>query len=195
MGKEYEAPPVDRREILRYSGVRGSAPEVESLLDDCLAELSGRLTYRVCFAEYPVFVKENTVMLGDIRVVSSDLARRLEGCDRALIFAATVGHEIDRVIARYGRISPARALMVQAIGTERIEALCDAFEKEISEGQSRGGRQTRKRFSPGYGDIPLTLQREIFASLACTGRIGVSLNESLLMSPSKSVTAIIGIGK
>ena len=49
-------------------------------------------------------------------------------------------------------------------------------------------------FSPGYGDLPLDLQREIFAALDCPKRIGVSLNESLLMSPSKSVSAIIGLG-
>lgn len=52
----------------------------------------------------------------------------------------------------------------------------------------------RPRFSPGYGDLPLSAQREIFAVLDCGKRIGLMLNDSLLMSPSKSVTAFVGIG-
>lgn len=193
--REYGAPPTDRREILRYSGVRESVPEVETLLEECLKALADRLSFRVCFAEYPVTVKENTVTLGEIRAESSDLARRLAGCHGAIVFAATVGHEIDRMIARYGRISPARALLLQAIGTERVEALCDAFEEDVRAEMATRGLLTRRRYSPGYGDLSLELQREITAGLNCFGRIGVSLNESLLMSPSKSVTAIIGIGK
>ena len=55
--------------------------------------------------------------------------------------------------------------------------------------------QLRPRFSPGYGDLPLELQKDVFRVLDCPRKIGLSLNESLLMSPSKSVTAIIGIGK
>ncbi len=193
--REYASPPVDRREILRYCGVREAVGQVESLLEACVEELVPRLSFRVCFGEYPVSIRGNTVMLGEVSARSSHLAKRLEGCHGAIVFAATVGHEPDRLIARYGRISPARALMLQGIGTERIEALCDVFEEEIRAEQRAKGFSTRRRYSPGYGDLPLEIQREIFACLDCARRIGVSLNESLLMSPSKSVTAIIGIGK
>ena len=65
----------------------------------------------------------------------------------------------------------------------------------------RSGRKPKKaavflppRFSPGYGDLPLSLQRDIFRVLDCPRKIGLTLNESLLMSPSKSVTAIVGLG-
>ena len=92
------------------------------------------------------------------------------------------------MIAKYGAISPSRAFMLQAIGAERIEALCNKFNSEIS-----AKSQTAPRFSPGYGDLPIELQREIFLALDCPKRIGLTLNQSLLMSPTKSVTAIIGI--
>ena len=49
------------------------------------------------------------------------------------------------------------------------------------------------RFSPGYGDLPLDVQRPLFAALDVPRKIGVSLTDSLLMAPSKSVSAIIGI--
>ena len=84
--------------------------------------------------------------------------------------------------------------MLQAVGAERIEALCDLFNGEITEKKRAEGLYTRPRFSPGYGDLPLELQKDIFDVLDCPRQIGLTLNQSLLMSPSKSVTAIIGVG-
>jgi cobalamin-dependent methionine synthase I len=51
----------------------------------------------------------------------------------------------------------------------------------------------RPRFSPGYGDLPLELQTNLFKVLDCQHFIGLTLNDSMLMSPSKSVTAIVGL--
>ena len=191
--KNYDAPAVDRREILRYAGVRGDAPELETLLTSCLGELLPRLSYRVCFAELPLRVEGDEVILGEARVRSVSLARQLRGCSRAVLFAATVGNEPDRLIARYQRISPSRALLIQAIGSERAEAVCDRLEEEIKTEQERRGGGIRRRFSPGYGDLPLSFQQEVFRLLDCPKHVGISLNESLLMSPSKSVTAVIGV--
>ena len=79
-------------------------------------------------------------------------------------------------------------MIFQGIGAERIEALCDAFENMI-----KTDKKIVPRVSAGYGDIPLEMQRDIFAALDCPRKIGLTLNESLLMSPTKSVTAIIGV--
>ena len=108
-----------------------------------------------------------------------------------ILFAATVGVEIDRLIGKYGRLSPTKALLFQAIGAERIEALCDAFCADIKKEYNTG---LEPRFSPGYGDLPLSAQKNIFAVLDPERRIGLTLNSSLLMSPSKSVTAFVGLG-
>ena len=181
--KIYAAPPVDRREILRYAGIRGDAPEVEAILDSCLDEAADKLTYKVCYSEFPVVFSDDSIDLGFAKTGSADLRRHLDGCEIIILFAATVGIGIDRLIARYASLSPTKSLLFQAIGAERIEALCDIFNGEY------GG----SRFSPGYGDLPLEMQIDIFAALDCPRRIGLSLNESMLMSPSKSVTAIIGV--
>ena len=85
------------------------------------------------------------------------------------------------------------ALCLQAIGSERAEALCDAFCNDMASEYTKYGKVLRPRFSAGYGDLPLSLQRDITGVLQTPKNIGISLNESLLMSPSKSVTAIIGI--
>ena len=191
--RNYSEPPIDRKEILRYAGAVEGEPTIDALLEECLAETRGKLTYRVCFCELPIQRCEDGLLLGSLNVSSKDLQKNLQGCQSVVVFAATVGLELDRLIARYARVIPSKALLFQAIGAERIEALCDQFNLDIKNAKREAGASLRPRFSPGYGDFPLAVQRELFAILDCTKKIGVSLNESLLMSPSKSVTAIIGI--
>lgn len=196
--KTYEAPPIDETEVLRYAGYKlkkeeTADAETRSLLDACLKELQGKLEYKVCYRELPVTLEGDICNLGLFQVKSKHLALHLEKVfssslettaktGRAIVFAATLGVGIDRLITKYSSLSPAKALMFQAIGAERIEALCDAFCK-------------LPRFSPGYGDLPLDTQREVFAVLECEKKIGLTLNSSLLMSPSKSVTAFVGLNK
>ena len=191
--REYSAPPINRREILRYMGCKDSSDELEALIDRAISLCEGKLSYKVCYSEFPLEIEENVCHLGFAVAESRDLAKCLRCCDRTLIFAATVGLEIDRLILRFGKIEPSLALCIQAIGAERIEALCDAFCNEMKEKFAVEGKKMRPRFSAGYGDLPLSLQKEIFATLECEKRIGLTLNDSLLMSPTKSVTAIIGI--
>lgn len=193
--KTYKAPEYREREILRYAGVRDGTAEIEALMRECISELGERLCFKVCYAEFEACVVGNDVDLGFCHVSSSALAKNLRDCDGIVLMGATVGLEIDRLIARYGTLSPSRALMMQAIGAERIESLCDRFCEEIKEEKRLLGKSVRPRFSPGYGDLSIELQRDIFRALDCPRRIGLSLNDSLLMSPSKSVTAIIGVGR
>ena len=189
----YPAPEVSRREILRYMGCRGSDEEFDALIDEGLALSLDKARYEVCFARFPVTVKDGEVDLGFARVDSRDLAKNLDGCHGAVVFAATVGLEFDRLIAKFGRTSPSLALCIQAIGAERIEGLCNVFCDELADTVAREGKKLRPRFSAGYGDLPLDLQRDIFRVLSCQSKIGLTLNDALLMSPSKSVTAIVGI--
>lgn len=191
--RRYPAPPINLREVHRYLRVPETNAAVDRLLQEAMDECLGELRYDVCYAEYPVEISGDLVDLSFARTESHGLATALEGCERAVVFAATVGLAIDRRIARDGAVSPARALCTQAIGAERIEALCDAFCKELAEEWSGVGASLTPRFSPGYGDLSLEFQRDIFAALDCPRRIGLTLGEGLLMSPTKSVTAICGI--
>ncbi len=185
--------PISEREVLRYMGARDATDEVLSLVREAITEADGCFSGRVCAAECGVRIDGSTVDFGFASIESGDLAKSLHGCDRALIFAATVGVEIDRLIAKHSRLSPARALALQALGTERIEAVCNAFCRARADEYAKAGRTLRPRFSAGYGDLSLSFQRDIFQLLDCPRRIGLTLNDSLLMSPTKSVTAIAGV--
>lgn len=192
--KTYPQPPFDEKEILRYAGVKGEVPELSGLLQECLSEASGKFIYKVCYREFTVKDEGQYLNLDFVKTNSENLRKNLKGCSSIVLFAATVGIELDRLIAKYSRISPTKALLLQAIGAERIESLCDIFNGEITEQSRQVGLFTKPRFSPGYGDLPVEIQKDIFAVLDCPRKIGLSLNDSLLMSPSKSVTAFIGIG-
>lgn len=191
--KIYLPPSVQEREIFRYAGCREIKEEFRQQMEECLAETEGKFQYQVCWAEYPVRIDGDKLDLTFAQVESRALAKNLAGCEKILLFLATIGLGIDRLITRYSRISPAKALWFQAIGAERIESLCDLFCEERDQELLAEGKKLRPRFSPGYGDLPLALQKEIFRVFE-REKTGVFLNESLLMTPSKSVTAIAGIG-
>lgn len=189
----FKEPSINKKEIMRYMSSQGGGDEILGLIDECLAEVREMLQYKVCYAILTAKTGSNIISLSCGQIASRNLAKNLSGCDKAIIFAATIGIGIDRLISKYSRLSPAKALCLQAIGAERVEALCNDFcEKMESEFQGKG-ESLRPRFSPGYGDLPLETQKMIFSLLDCPKRIGVTLGDTLLMSPSKSVTAFIGI--
>ena len=182
-------PDFDRSAVLRYAKTREDPGE---LLDECLAQMKD-LNGAVVFSQADVRIRGSVLDLGFCKTVSVDLAKALEGCDSILFFAATVGLMPDRLLAKYGRLSPSRALFLQAAATERIEAVCDAFCAERNDYYAERGFGLRPRFSPGYGDLSLSLQKDILTALDCRKTLGLTLTDSLLMIPSKSVTAIVGI--
>ena len=184
-------PDFSRKEILRYAGCLNTSESIDALLDKCIERSRNCFAGKVCFGVFDLKIIGNVCDLGGMKIESADLSKNLADCDKAVIFGATVGVGIDRLIMKYSRIAPSEAVMYQAIGAERIESLCDAFCRKI--GEEYGGT-LKPRFSPGYGDLPLAVQRDIFSLLDCK-KIGLSLNESLLMSPTKSVTAFVGIHK
>lgn len=191
----YPPPPVNEREALRYAGCREADGEMLALLRACREMAEPLLTYRVCYRELPCAVTAGGCTLGGLSLCSASLAAHLAGCHAVIAFAATVGLPLDRLIARQGRISPARGLMLQALGAERIEALCDVFEEEQTALLQKAGMACRRRFSPGYGDLPLSIQADLFSLLSCEKSIGLTLTGSGMMVPTKSVTALIGIAK
>ena len=185
--------PIDRRAWLRYMRSGEPTREVETLLDACEQEAEDCFDFRACYRYFAIRVEKNEVNLGFARVESASLSRHLAGCDGIFLLAATVGIGMDRLIAKHSRLSPAHALCLQALGTERVESLCDSACSYLAATKEASGKALTSRFSPGYGDLPLSLQKPILETLDCPRQIGLSLNESLLMTPTKSVTAIVGL--
>ena len=188
--KTYPAQPIDRREILRYAGCLSETAEIGAALDACLTASASAFTYRACYCVWTVEQFFEVFGRG-----SQTANTRLNGCSYVALFAGTVGLEIDRLVAKHLALSPSNGVLLQAIGTERIESLCDSVCKDFAVGAAEKGYTALPRFSPGYGDLPLEMQRELCRVLDCARKIGVGLTDSLLMTPTKSVTAIVGFAK
>ena len=191
--KNYTLPEIDKDEVLRYMGVRVSDESTDSLVDFCISECEKENCFvgKVCFAFFDAKITQQIIDTGVATIKSDSLSKHIEGCEKIIIFAATVGVGIDRLIEKYSRLSPSKALCLSSIGAQRIESLCDAFCDDIKAEYSEFSHKSR--FSPGYGDFDISNQGDIFGLLNCSKNIGLSLCDSFIMSPSKSVTAIIGL--
>ncbi|MBE7046536.1 MAG: hypothetical protein E7396_03875 [Ruminococcaceae bacterium] len=193
--KTYAEPEYNTKEILRYSASDISSDEIKDYARKCIDEARSDLIYKVCYMETDVAIRGNTVDFGLFKAESKNLSYTLRNSHRAIIFCATVGIKLDRLIAKYMKSDVAKAFMLQAIGTERCESLCDTFINDMKNQYKDKDIFFTPRFSPGYGDLKIDTQKDIFGILDLPRKIGVTLNDSLIISPSKSVTAIVGLSE
>lgn len=177
---------VPTKDIILYSGCRQSKDEkLCAMCEEVLLELKDAITPRAVFAEVPVKFSEDVADFGFCKYKSSSLKKFLGGDCTAYIFAATIGVGADRLIARYSPIIPSRAVITDGCATAAIEAFCDYICGEVFH------TDIQARFSPGYGDLPLEMQKDILSLLGTNLNMGLSMTDSYLLTPTKSVTAIV----
>lgn len=188
---------VEEREILRYMGYGGAQVDDENRRVASLALDMVRAGSLACavYTVSRVELSDDWIDIGFGRFASRDVLKYIQGCEKAVIFAATIGICADRLVNRFTNISPARALALNSAGTALIEAYCDRICGELGDRFKAEGYRMRPRFSAGYGDFPLMCQRGLLRLLRADKILGISLNDSLLMTPSKSVTAVAGLEK
>lgn len=196
---------ADRREIRRYLGYRGreAEPAVEEAIDRCREDLIRESAPRAAYRRFElekgedgslVLIRpEEAGKVEEMRILSRDLARNLEGCLAVYMMAATLGPGPDRLVRRAEILRVSHTVIYQAAGAAMAEAWCDAVNERIREEEKAEGLFLRPRFSPGYGDLPLTCQKDFMRILRMDRDLGIRLSESLLMTPTKSVTAFIGV--
>ncbi|MBE5809141.1 MAG: Vitamin B12 dependent methionine synthase activation subunit [Clostridiales bacterium] len=181
--------------VARYLGYAGHAP------DECdnarilrgVERVRDVMDGRACYGLYDITVGEDRVDLPYGTVRSASLAKWLRGCGRAYMFAATIGAGFDRMLRRAALSSMAEAAVLQACGAAAVEHVCDLLNGELDAKARAEGYVPVRRYSPGYGDFALDNQRGFFRVLDPGRWIGLSLMDTLIMSPEKSVTAIIGL--
>ncbi|MBQ7848864.1 MAG: methionine synthase [Clostridia bacterium] len=180
-------------EALRYLGVRGMADEtLRSQLTVLANEFSSLITPRHIWRIFPLRRASNGILSGNILLTGSSAAKMLAECGSCAVMVCTLGTAFDAWLQRMQARDMARAVMLDALGSALIESACDKVETEIA------GRFPKHyltdRFSPGYGDLPLALQPELL-SAAEAQRIGVGVTDTCMLTPQKSVTALVGIAE
>lgn len=186
--------PISKTEAARYMGIRGDIDEAaKTLLDEAEFEVRTKLAPKYVFREANVSLENGMIKLDCMNspLEGRDICEHLKGCKKAVILAATLSSEADRLIRQAEIKGMAEALAVDCICSAAIEQVCDRAEEEIFSQLSYPFRTWR--FSPGYGDLPLTHQKELLAALNAYRRIGLAVTKSYMLVPSKSVTAIIGV--
>lgn len=179
---------IDHKEVAVYLGYYSANNIDKKIIDECTEEFLNHAEFKACFSKIPVCIG-NEIDLGFMKVKSESLKKNLNGCSEIYVFAATTGFSAQRLIERNAVISPIKGIVTDCVGSAAIEAFCDKINLSFENTDF-----LRPRFSPGYGDLPIECQKDILNFLDAGKTIGLSLTDSLMMTPVKSVTAIIGIG-
>lgn len=187
---------ADPREAARYLGYRGTEPDetIEALIEACIAEVEAAAVPRSIHERFPLnFSGDDSFQVASLHLHSHSLQRNLAGCGEVYLFAATLGIAVDTLIRRAALMDSAKGAVMQAAAAAVIEAFCDEENDKLRKLTEAEGLYLRPRFSPGYGDLSLDCQRDFLNLLKAQKNIGLTVTDSGLMVPVKSVTAIIGI--
>ncbi len=187
---------LNRNEALRYMGQHGECDgRLEELLNECeniiLSKVKPRFLYK-CFdieqTDAGVAVKGTSLVL-----LGNSIAEHLKGCDKAVLLCATLLGDVDREIRIAELSDMLRALTLDCMASVAVEQLCDKIEMHIK--KDFPGYYMTWRYGIGYGDLPISQQREFLNVLNAPRLIGLNVTESNILTPRKSVTAIIGLSK
>ena len=184
------------REILRYAGFKGHAADEITLknIKELETEILDSVKPKSIYKEVD-FQKngEDEIVIDGVAFKSKKLVSHLKNSEKIILFAATLGVESDIILRKYAASDSSKFLLCQAIMAEAVESYSNEILDSLAKEYEEKGLYFRPRFSAGYADLKLEAQRDFFNLLEITKRIGVSLNEQCLMTPSKSITAFIGV--
>lgn len=135
---------------------------------------------------------KSKISFADVVFYSESLGINLKDCRQVFLVAVTIGPQVDALIRRTQVLDSVKASILQAAGAMFAEKTIELINAQIKDLAASQNTKCKPRFSPGYGDVPLTIQKDFFRLLPCS-KIGLSLMDTLIMSPEKSITAFIGL--
>ena len=188
---------IRTKEAVRYLGYGKNAVDDKTLqeIQDSFRELERLADKKSIYRIFELSLKdENELKIGNVEIYSRNLRTNLKDCKQVVLFAATLGAEVDRLIRKMQVVDMAKAVVMQACAATLLEEYCDELQQKIPEYMQEQGKYISPRFSPGYGDFSIQHQKAVLAMLEASKRIGVTMTDSYMLTPTKSVTAVIGIG-
>ena len=178
---------VDRNQAFRYMGLHDKPDnKMLEMADYAEKELLRCIQPRYC---WKVFQKQHLEKI----LIGSDIQKHLENCESVILFCATLSQKTDACIRFAQVVDVLAGMMTDAMASALTEQLCDEAEKEIL--NNFPDMFSTWRFSPGYGDMPLSVQQDFLNLINAEKRLGICVSEGGLLIPTKSVTAIIGLSE
>jgi 5-methyltetrahydrofolate--homocysteine methyltransferase len=190
--KEILIDSINVKEALRYLGYNNNDinPNMKELLSHCESDLlsAARPDYI-----YSVFKLNNDYTLEgcDFELAGHDIKKHLEGCEKVVFMCVTAGMGADRLIRIKQIGNMAEATVIDSMASAMVEQICDKVEEFIQD--DFPDMEMTWRFGLGYGDFPLELQKKFLEVLQAPKRIGLCVNDSMMLTPTKSVTCVIGL--
>ncbi len=190
---------IDKKEVLRYLRYHGQAIDsaMDNLIDDCITEVKRDSMPNYIYKVFDIQKKDKNILLENTILTfrGNDIYNHLVNSEKCVLMAATLGSKIDRQIKYYSKFDMTKCLILDACATTAIEALCDEVEEEVKEVAKNEGYYITSRYSPGYGDFNIEMQPKLLNTLNTQVKIGLTVTDSLILIPRKSVTAVIGLSK
>ncbi len=186
-----------KKEAVRYLGYGRHAvdEQTSALIDRSFFDLRSVVNRKSIYRFFDLeWIDSEHICFSNVDVISKSLGRNLRGCDKIILFGATLGIGVDRMIRRKSLTDMADAVVLQACAAALLEEYCDECQEKLAKEMEKEGYYLRPRFSPGYGDFAIEHQKDVMRVLDCAKTIGLTMTESYMMSPTKSVTAVIGAG-
>lgn len=184
----------DAAYFLGYGKLHKPEEPILSMINSSINQMKNVVNPKACAEFFDLTVEGDLIQFADLKFTSKDLSKNLKNCSKIVLTAVTVGSQVDYLIRKTQIQDSAKASVMQAVGAAFAENTIETLNNVISQLAEQNGFKTHPRYSPGYGDVPLSFQKEFFRLLPCT-KIGLTLMETLIMAPEKSVTAFIGIEK
>jgi len=126
---------------------------------------------------------------------SNSIINLLRGASSLVLGLVSIGSSLENKVSEFFTQGEyPRAVTLDAVGTVAVESLSRDIRNLVCQEANEQYLKTTRYFSPGYGDWDISQQKDIFKIIP-TNKIGVSLTESYMMVPQKSLSWIIGIGK
>jgi len=190
---------IDKKEVLRYLGYKSQKIDnnMIDLIDICCSEIIDICKESFVYEIFDIERKNDMIFLTGSTLIlkDTDIKNLLINSKKCVVMAATLGSEVDSKISYYSRFNITKGLIMDACATTAIEYLCDEVQNEIMENALKDNLFITTRYSPGYGDFSIDNQSEILNVLESYKKIGLSVTESNIMLPRKSVTAFIGLSE
>lgn len=186
------------RETVRYLGYGKKAIDERTLrlIQECFEELERIADVRFIYRIFELSDIENDrIQIGHLKIHSQKLSKNLKGCEKIVFFAVTLGTSVDLLMRKYEIVNITKAVVFQAAAAAFLEEWCNRIQKEIEVTQNKEGYYIRPRFSPGYGDFHIQHQKDVLQMLDAPKKIGLTMTDACMLTPIKSVTAVIGLSK
>ncbi|NFL95877.1 methionine synthase [Clostridium botulinum] len=187
---------IDKNQVLRYLGYKGQefSSEINTLIEECIKEIKTLVTLRVTYKYSSVHINNQANLVDiNLKLKGKDILHHLEESNKCCVMAATLGNKVDRKILYYEKVNMTKAVILDACATTAIEEYCDLIENEVKKEVEKDKLNINWRYSPGYGDLDISIQRELLKSLDAERTIGLTASSHNILIPRKSVTAIIGV--